>query len=117
MKPQSAKAKGRRLQQYVRDTLLAAFDLPADDIRSTSMGAGGEDILLSTRAKELIPFAIEVKNVQSLNIWKAIAQAESHLMLRDSRSPLVVFSRNEADVMCALPFKDLVQLLIHRAYP
>ena len=46
MKTRSAKQKGRRLQQNVRDLLLEALSeyLEEDDIRSTSMGAPGEDL-------------------------------------------------------------------------
>ena len=48
MKTSSAKAKGRRLQQKVRDLLLETFtELEPDDIRSTSMGVSGEDLQLS----------------------------------------------------------------------
>ena len=47
MKTSSAKAKGRRLQQKVRDLLLETFtELQPDDIRSTSMGVSGEDLQL-----------------------------------------------------------------------
>ena len=39
IKPQSAKAKGRRHQQWVRDKILALFPkLEPDDVRSTGMG-------------------------------------------------------------------------------
>ena len=40
MKSRSAKAKGRRLQQQVRDLLLERFspELEPDDIRSAIMG-------------------------------------------------------------------------------
>jgi len=47
LKPQSAKAKGRKLQQWVRDQILQRFPtLSTDDVRSTSMGASGEDVQL-----------------------------------------------------------------------
>ena len=117
MRAQSAKAKGRRLQQRVRDDLIAALDLPAEDVVSTSMGAGGEDLKLSAAARALVPFAIECKNVQSLNIWAAIEQAKAHLRpgKGDRRSPLVVFSRNNSDVYATVPWSVLVQLLIYRA--
>lgn len=40
MKPQSAKAKGRRLQQQVAAAVLENYrELTEDDVRSTSMGA------------------------------------------------------------------------------
>ena len=43
MKTQSAKAKGRLLQQKVRDTILGLHKtFRANDVKSTSMGAGGK---------------------------------------------------------------------------
>ena len=61
MKPQSAKAKGRNLQKWVRDLLLENFPtLEADDVRSTSMGAGGEDVQLSPAARKLFKFSVAV---------------------------------------------------------
>ena len=99
MKPQSAKAKGRNLQKWLRDKLLAAFNmLEEDDIRSTSMGASGEDLQLSPAARKLIPFAFECKNVEKLNIWKAWEQAQSRdypaaLCIKKNRTePLIVIS-------------------------
>ena len=51
MKTQSCKSKGRRLQQKVVADVLAAFPhLQPDDVRSTSMGCGGEDVQLSPAA-------------------------------------------------------------------
>jgi hypothetical protein len=48
----SAKSKGRKLQQTVRDAVLAQYpDLTEDDVRSCPMGSNGEDIQLSTAAK------------------------------------------------------------------
>ena len=62
MKAQSAKAKGRKLQQVVRDGVLKRFpSLEPDDVRSTSMGAGGEDVQLSPVARRLFPYQVECK--------------------------------------------------------
>ena len=62
IKPSSSKAKGRRLQQAVRDGILEAFPaLEPDDVKSTSMGAGGEDVQLSPAARKLFPYQIECK--------------------------------------------------------
>ena len=53
MKPSSCKAKGRRLQQRVAQSIRDAFaGLAEEDVRSTSMGAGGEDVQLSSQARE-----------------------------------------------------------------
>ena len=48
MKTRSAKNKGKRLQNSVRDILLETFkdQLEPDDIKSTTMGESGEDIKL-----------------------------------------------------------------------
>src|SRR5690242_4075907 len=107
MRPQSCKSKGRRLQQEVRDALLAAFpELQPDDVRSTSMGASGEDILLSPAARAKVPFSIEAKNVERLNIWDAIRQASGR-----NHPPLVVFRKNNTKPHVALPFEVFLQLL------
>ena len=69
MKTSSCKQKGRKLQQKVRDIILESFDnLREDDVRSTSMGAGGEDVLLSPAARDVFPFSVECKNQEKLNV-------------------------------------------------
>lgn len=109
MRPQSAKAKGRRLQQHVRDKLLeAAPQLQPDDIRSTSMGAPGEDLLLSPTAREVYPFAIECKAQEALSIWAALAQAESNAA---GYTPLLAFKRNRSQTYVALEFEAFLKLL------
>lgn len=111
MRPQSAKAKGRRLQQELRDALLQTFpQLAPDDVRSTSMGASGEDLLLSPAARRLFPFSPECKNVESINIWKALAQASGR-----EHTPLVVFRKNNTPAHVALSLDDFLALL-QRAY-
>ena len=47
MKTQSAKAKGRRLQQWVRNLLIEELEVHPEDIESRSMGAGGEDLIMA----------------------------------------------------------------------
>ena len=66
MKIRSRKAKGRRLQNWVRDTLLSIFkNLTEDDVYCAIMGEKGVDIKLSRKAQTLIPYAIECKNKQT----------------------------------------------------
>ena len=62
MKPQSAKSKGRRFQQEIRDSIKQTFEFLRDnDVISTSMGCGGEDIVLSPLAESVFPFSVECK--------------------------------------------------------
>lgn len=107
MKTSSAKSKGRRLQQWFRDKLLEIFpSLTENDVRSASMGAGGEDVLLSERAIELFPYSVECKNVEKLNIWNAIEQAQANA---SGRTPIVVFKRNRSTTYVVLPADDFLE--------
>lgn len=107
MRPSSAKAKGRRLQDEVRQRILDTFGaLKEDDVKCAIMGESGEDIHLSPVARRAIPFSIECKNQEALNIWKALAQAEGH-----GHPPLVVFKRNRSETFAALKLSSLFALL------
>ena len=91
MNPSSAKAKGRRLQQWVRDKLIEALDIHPEDIESRSMGAGGEDLIMARAARLKFPHSIECKNVEKLNIWDAYEQAIAN---SSDYEPLVVIKKN-----------------------
>ena len=95
---QSAKGKGRRFQQWVRDMLIEHRNVHPEDIESRSMGAGGEDIIMARDARKKFPFSIECKNVEKLNVYEAYAQAEANsgdhepklFMKKNRKKPLVV---------------------------
>ena len=109
MKTSSAKAKGRRLQQKVRDLLLETFtELEPDDIRSTSMGVSGEDLQLSPAARKLIPFAIECKNQEKLNVWDSLKQAEEN---SGDYDPVLIFKRNRSKTYAVLEIEKFVELI------
>jgi len=98
MRPASAKQKGRLMQQLIRDKILYHNpELSKDDVRSTSMGAGGEDIQLSTAARVKFPYQIECKSKASYSVYKDYAQATEHgdceplLMIKmNGKKPLAV---------------------------
>jgi len=71
MKTSSAKSKGRKAQQAIRDKLLAEFELQEGDVESRAMGSGGVDLMLSPVARAIIPLSIEAKKTR-----KAPARAE-----------------------------------------
>lgn len=107
MRPQSCKAKGRRLQQEVCQSLIdtASQVLKKDDVKSTSMGAPGEDVQFSPLARQIYPFSIECKNVEKINIWDAIKQAESQ---NRAYKPMVCFSKNGEEIYVAVKLKDFL---------
>ena len=109
MKPRSAKNKGKRLQNKVRDLILEKFNsLESDDVRSITMGESGEDILLSPAARKLFPFSVECKNQEKLNIWKSLEQSETN---SGNHTPIVIFKRNRTKTYVALEFDKLLELL------
>ena len=109
MKTQSAKAKGRRLQQKVAADIVGAFDaLTEDDVRSTSMGAGGEDVLLSPAAQRLFPYSVEAKNQERVNVWGALAQARANCQ---NREPIVVLKKNQEAPYVLVRWEHFLELV------
>ena len=105
----SAKAKGRKGQQEIRDRLLKAFpELHPDDIKSQIMGVNGEDIVLSPRAREVLPVSIEVKRRKTFKgLYDFMDQA-----VQDGLYEPLVFLRGDREEWLALCKADyLVELL------
>ena len=95
LRPQSAKSKGRRFQQKVAASILESFpELEPDDCFSTSMGAPGEDVRLSPRARSLLPLSLECKCVEKINVWECLKQAEPNTPA--GATSCLVFSRNRS---------------------
>ena len=109
MKTRSAKSKGRRLQNQVKELLLEAFtELEPDDIRTAIMGETGEDIKLSPAARKQIPFSFECKNQEKINIWSSLEQAEENS--GDSK-PVLIFKRNRSKTYAVLEIEDFISLI------
>ena len=107
MKTQSAKAKGRRLQQWIRDVLIEKLNIHPEDIESRSMGAGGEDLIMARAAREKFPYSIECKNVEKLNVWEAYKQASEN---SKDYEPLVVMKKNNHKTLVVLDAEYFVKI-------
>ncbi|MAG48300.1 hypothetical protein CMO86_01025 [Candidatus Woesearchaeota archaeon] len=107
MRTQSKKAKGRRLQQWVRDLLIEKLEVHPEDIESRSMGAGGEDLIMSRSAREKFPYSIECKNQESLNIWKSYEQAQQN---SGNYEPIVVLKRNNVKPLVLVDADYFIEL-------
>ena len=113
MKTRSAKAKGRRLQNKIRDLLLEEFkELEPDDIRTAIMGETGEDIKLSPAARRKIPYSFECKNQEKLNIWESLNQAEEN---SGDYPPVLIFKRNRSKTYVTLELEDFLKLINDRS--
>jgi hypothetical protein len=112
MKTQSAKAKGRRFQQWVRDKLIETLNVHPEDVESRSMGAGGEDLIMARAAREKFPYSIECKNQETLNVWKSYEQAKSN---SGEYEPVVFIKRNNQKPLVVVDAEYFVKL--HQMLP
>ena len=107
MKPQSAKAKGRNLQKWVVKQLIETFDIHPEDIKSCSMGAGGEDVQMARAAREKFPYSVECKNVEKLNVWDAYDQAKANC---GDYEPIVIMKKNGKKPLVVMDAKSFIEL-------
>ena len=107
VKPQSAKAKGRRLQQWFRALLINKLDIHPDDVESRSMGAGGEDLIMARAARKKFPYSIECKNQEKINIWKSYFQAQEN---SKEYEPIVVIKRNNHKPLLLVDAEHFINL-------
>ena len=110
----SRKAKARRLQNLVRDTFRYIFknQLEEDDIIARQMGGSGTDMVLSPASKKLIPFDVECKAQENLNVPASLRQASNNTV--EGRIPLLIFTKNKGKVYAALEFEHLIRLLYNQ---
>ena len=110
MKTKSAKAKGRRLQNQVVNTLRQMFpQLEEDDIKAQIMGMSGEDIVFSPAARRLIKWSFECKNQERLNLWDALDQAD--INCPEGSNPVLIFTRNRKPAYAAIPYDVFFRLI------
>ena len=107
MKTQSAKAKGRRLQQWFRNLLVESLHLDGEDLESRPMGSSGEDIIMGKQSRNVFPYSIECKNQEKLNVWDAYEQAESNCK---DYEPIVVLKRNKHKPLVLVDAEYFVKL-------
>lgn len=103
------KAKGRLLQQKVRDAFLRLHPtLTLDDVRSCPMGSGGADLQLSAEAKRLIGYDVECKKRAKIALlYDTLIQAR-----RDNhRTPLAVVEADRKRPLAVMYLDDFMALL------
>lgn len=110
MKTSSAKQKGRKLQQWVRDEIIKVFpELTLSDVRSTSMGASGEDVLLSPKARAKFPFSVECKAHAAFSIYTHYEQALSNSTME--AAPLLIIRGNNKKPLAVVDAKYFINII------
>lgn len=118
IKPSSCKNKGRRFQQEVEHALKNTFDhLKGNDIRSTSMGCPGADLILSTAALRVLPYDFEMKNQEKLQLWAAIKQCNKRVDADTDAEiyPMLVIRKNRTKPLAIMPLGHYCHLLNGRS--
>ena len=104
----SRKAKGRRLQNWVRDSLRGLFlTLTDDDVRVAIMGETGADVKLSVNAKKLFPYDIECKNTEG---WKKLYDAYDQADGHGDDQPIVFIKMNRRNPLVVVDAKHFLRL-------
>ena len=107
MKTSSAKAKGRKLQQWFAQLMIKTLNLHEEDLESRPMGSQGEDIIMGRESREAFPYSIECKNQEAVNVWKAYEQCETNCK---GYEPLVVIKRNRSKPLVLVDAEHFVSL-------
>ena len=110
MKPNSRKAKGRYLQNIVKERIIKLYPvLGKDDIRTSLMSESGADIKLTSHtSRKLFPYSIECKNRQDFKtLYSYFDQARRHLALE----PLLVVKMNRERPLAVIDMEHLFELI------
>jgi hypothetical protein len=83
IKVQSAKQKGRKLQQDVCRDIGKTIGIPFENgvdgpIMSRPMGSHGADVILTGEARQKFPYSVECKSSEQLNLMEAMEQAKEN---------------------------------------
>jgi hypothetical protein len=107
---QSAKAKGRNLQKWTRNKILdLVHSLEPDDVKSTSMGAGGEDVQLSPAARKKMPVSIECKARKNIAVYSYYSQAQENCP--ENIEPLVIIKADRKKPLALVDAEYFLKLL------
>jgi len=109
MKDKSRKAKGRYLQNIVKQKIQDLYPvLGPDDIRTSMMSENGADVkLISHTARKLFPYSIECKNRQDFKqLYNYFKQARSHT----NQEPLLVVKMNREKPLAIVELDHLFEL-------
>lgn len=98
----NSRQKGARFERFVAQ-LLREHGYEAERGQQHSGGKDSPDVKCN-----LLNTHIEAKNVEALNIWKALEQSEYDA--GKDEMPIVVFKRNRSKVYVALRFEDYMTL-------
>jgi hypothetical protein len=115
MKTSTCKAKGRRLQSRVRDSLMPVgklYGLEEGDIKCAIMGVSGQDIKFSPAADKVFPFDIECKNKEKLVVMTEFVTHYKKYKDHSGHTSLLIHSRNNSPTLVTLMWEDFLNMYV-----
>ena len=110
------KAKGSRLQTKIARRIRQVFGLSDQDVQSQPMSVQGEDIILNSKARELLPYSIECKfrsTAKDLgHIYTFYEQATDQaldLALESEIAPIVFIQQHNQQILVVLSDDDFFE--------
>ena len=123
MQTKSAKAKGRRLQNWVKACLLFwDFGLYNGDIRTAIIGEQGVDVKIIRNKQHLFPYKIECKSQKNgfSAVYKAYTQCEKHVLETDGEicigEPLVIIKQDRQKPLAVMDAEYFIKLYDRRLH-
>ena len=104
----SSKAKGRKLMVRLAELITSVHRLGDGDVFVKATSQAGCDLHMSPLADERFPFSVEGKNVERLDIWAAIRQANDNAT--PERPAVVFFTRAHHPIYVALSAEVFLEL-------
>ena len=93
----------------MRDQIITKFGLENDDVRSVSMGAQGEDILLSPTARRRCPLSVECKSRDRIAVYGYYEQAKTNA--KGQEEPVVFIKQNRTSPLVVVDAEYFLDLL------
>ena len=112
MKPQSAKAKGRTLQQWICKKISEFTGFPCGKdcpIESRPMGQSGVDVRLEEDVLKVLPISVESKNQEKWSLLTWIEQAKKNR--KPSTYWMLVVKKNRIKPIIIMDAEEFFELL------
>ena len=100
MKTKSAKSKGRKLQDFVRDLI---HEYTGIRLKTRIIGECGDDVYPIDKDW---PIYVECKNCEKLSIWSVLKSVRN----KTKKVPVLIIKRNHEEPVAVIPLSGLTSL-------
>lgn len=108
----SRRAKGKRLESYIKRRIQDTFRISNDDIRMAVGSEAGADIKLTKKGLEAFPFVIECKARRSMAVYPMYEQAHKHKMrTKCGGEPLLVVRCDREIPLAVVDFEYFLNMV------